>query len=859
MLNKITSTWRILRPWVKIVIIGFLLLLFLFLSYLTMRAIVAFEVLEELPSKNELAQIQNPYASELYSADGQIFGRFYSENRSPLKPEDLNESYISALLATEDIRFLDHNGVDNRSLLRVLIKTILLQKESSGGGSTITQQLVKNIYPRKKYRIFSTVINKFREMEIARRLEDIYNKEEILVLYSNTISYGERAFGLSTAARRFFNKVPKDLVLEEAALLVGLLKATSSYSPRRYPERAKQRRNVVISQLARYNFITDSEKVRLSNLPIELNYQSPNKDFEFAGYFKQHVKQEFNKWKTIVSKPDGSEYNLYRDGLKIYTTVDHNLQIAAEQVMQEHMQELQSIFEKSWKGGNIFGRSTKIIDDHIKRNPEYKALLAAGKSKEEALEQFKLKFKRELWTWEGQETKMLSKIDSIKHYLSLLHGSMLAIEPKTGAIKAWVGGNDYGRFQYDNVMSARQVGSTFKPFVYLAALETGVEPCDLYENTLKTYPKYQDWTPKNSGGAYGGYVTVQEALMKSMNTVSVQVLFDTGIPDAIAMSKKLGINSTLNEVPSIVLGTSDITLYEMVQAYSTLANEGYRKDPTAISKITDKDGKVLFDLADYQDLGEQVVSSYSVKTLNSMLQNATLSGTGRRLYQQYDIKFPVSGKTGTTQNQSDGWFIGYNKDLAIGAWVGTEDRRIHFRNIGTGSGGRTALPLVAGLFEYANELNYIKNTSIDSQYLVICETILGDEILADNITDSTGIAVNTLPKVESKNDLPPARPSPSKENKTLPTSSTSKRKPNTFPAPPPRSSKRNGKIGRRFANSQQKKINTFNSLLPQQSTNKGKSKKAERLNAFKAAKRQWELRFDALERETQSGVSTGNN
>jgi len=647
-LNKIISTWRILRPWVKITLIGgFLLLLLPILTYQIFRGLIAFEVVDELPTKQELAQIQNPYGSELYSANGQIIGRFYSENRSPLKAADLNEFYRSALFATEDIRFFEHNGVDTRSLLRVLFKTILLRKEASGGGSTLTQQLVKNLYPRKTYRYFSTVFNKFREMEIARRLEKVYSKEEILVLYSNTISFGERAFGLPTAARRFFNKSPKDLSLQEASLLVGLLKATSSYSPRRFPERAKQRRNVVFAQLARYEFIEDSTSLRLSELPIQLNYQSPSEQLEFAGYFKQHVKQEFNKWNTLNSQLKGTQYNLYRDGLKIYTTIDHNLQIAAEQVMQDHMRELQQIFEKSWKGSNMFGKSTKIIDDQIIKNPQYKALLAAGKNKKEARHKFTLKSKKEIWTWEGKETKMISKIDSIKHYLGLLHASVLAIAPKTGMIKAWIGGNDYSRFQYDHVMGARQVGSTFKPIVYLAALESGIEPCDLYENSLRTYSDYQNWTPRNAGGKYGGLMTVQEALMNSTNTVSVQVLFDTGIPQAVNMSRKLGVNSSLNEVPSIVLGTSDITLYEMVKAYSTLANDGYRVDPTAITKITDKDDNVLFDLADYQDLGEQVVTPSSVKTLNSMLQNATLFGTGRRLYAQYDIKFPVSGKTGT--------------------------------------------------------------------------------------------------------------------------------------------------------------------------------------------------------------------
>ena len=863
-MNKILATWRILRPWVKItIIIGLLLLLLPILTYQIFKGLVSFEVADELPTKQELAQIKNPYGSELYAADGQIIGRFYAENRSPLKPEDLNEFYKSALLATEDIRFFDHDGVDTRSLFRVIFKTILLQKEASGGGSTLTQQLAKNLYPRRKYRYFSTVFNKFREMEIARRLEEIYSKEEILVLYSNTISFGERAFGLPTAARRFFNKTPKELTLEESSLLVGLLKATSSYSPRRFPERAKQRRNVVFAQLARYEFIDDSTKVRLSDLPIQLDYQSPSEHLEFAGYFKQHVKQEFNKWNAFNTDLKGTSYNLYRDGLKIYTTIDHNLQIAAEQVMKDHMSKLQNIFETSWKGGNLYGKNASIVDDQVKKHPTYKALLAAGKTEKEAHHQFTLKSKKELWTWEGRETKMISTIDSLKHYLSLLHGSVLAIEPKSGAIKAWVGGNDYSRFQYDHIMGARQVGSTFKPIVYLAALEAGIEPCDQYENSLRTYSDYQNWTPRNAGGKYGGYLTVQEALMQSTNTVSVQVLFDTGISEAIDMSRKLGVNSRLNEVPSIVLGTSDITLYEMVKAYSTLANDGYRVDPTAITKITDKDGKILFDIANYRDIGEQVVDPTYVKTLNGMLQNATLFGTGRRLYSQYDIKFPISGKTGTTQNQSDGWFIGYNPDLAIGAWVGTEDRRIHFRNISTGSGGRTALPLVGGLFEYAKELNYIKTTEVDSQYFVVCEPLLEEE--TDSMTLPTDVALEEnatptsktqglpLPPSNTERRAEPSLPSPKADNTPPSTVPQTQERRTTFPAPPPRASKRTGKLGKRFTDGTKSKTPaTFQSLIRKEFDNV-ETEKAKRLKAFNDARRKWELQLNNLKKEANTG------
>ncbi len=816
------STWK------KILIAVGIFVTLLLVVFLFCRALVSFEIIDDLPSKTELAQIQNPYASQLYSKDGKLIGKFYAENRAPLKEEDLNFFYKGALLATEDIRFYKHNGVDNRGLLRVLVKTILLQNASSGGGSTITQQLAKNLYPRKRYPYISTVFNKFREMEIAKRLEDVYSKEQILVLYSNTISFGERAFGLHTAAKRFFNKVPKDLLLEEAATLVGLLKATSSYSPRRNPERAKSRRNVVLSQMEKYEFITKQTEEQIAGIPLVLDYQAPNNQVEFAGYFKQHVKTEFQKWASFTSKPNGSKYDIYRDGLKIYTSIDHQLQIAAEQVMHSHMRKLQDIFEKSWEGGKMFGSTTAIIDNQINKHPEYIALLEAGKSKQEALDVFTARDRRKVWSWEGTDSEFYTKIDSIKHYLSLLHTGMLAIETNTGAIKAWVGGNDFRKFKYDNVTSRRQVGSTFKPFVYLAAIDKGVQPCDLYENELRTYADHQNWTPKNSGDKYGGYMTVQDALTNSVNTVSVQILFDTGIPDVVEISRKLGIDSKLNEVPSIVLGTSDISLYEMVKAYSTLANEGMRNEPTAIVKIVDRHGNVLFDHSDYEHLGEQVVDADAIKTLNGMLQNATLYGTSKRLYQQFDIDFPVMGKTGTTQNQSDGWFIGYNKDLTIGAWVGTQDRRMHFRTIGTGSGGRTAMPLVAALFEYADTKKYIKNKTIDTTYLVTCDLLYEEEeeVLAEVPVEE--IKEPVLDKVKTK------------PNASDPVASR------RFPAPPPRnrnSRKKQRKEKRRLLGAKLKNLGSkFRNVVDKEKT--------KRLNEYDDARKKWELRFQELEQES---------
>ena len=671
---------------------------------LSLYTAVQLEWIDELPTEKDLQNISNPMASEIYAGDSILIGKFFSENRSKLEFFQLNDFYKDALIATEDIRFYKHRGVDYQSLVRVFFKSILLQREGSGGGSTLTQQLVKNLFPRKKYKLGSTVLNKFREMAIARKLEKIYNKEEIIVLYSNTVSFGEGAYGLNTAAKRFFNKKPENLLLEEAATLVGMLKATTFYSPRKNPERARKRRNVVLSQMAKYDFIKESTAEEISKLPLHLNYQSLAETNEFARYFKQFIKREFNEWSRVRSKDDGSKYNLYRDGLKIYTSLDFDMQVVAEQTMVQHMAQLQKLFDESWKGGKKYGSGTRIIDDYILRDPYYKALKASGSSNSEALNQFTTHEMRRLWTWDGYEQQSTTKIDSIKHYLSLLHAGILAAEPSTGQIKIYVGGNDYARFQWDNVVSPRQAGSAFKPIVYLAALEGGVGACDYYKNELRTYSDYQDWTPKNANEEYGGYMPVFQALTHSVNTVSVQLLFDASIPKVVQVARELGVESPLSEFPSIVLGTSDVSLFEMVQVYSVLANRGEKIPLKGIVRIEDSNGNILFDMGELsEEMIDTDIDPEKIDTLNAILNNVTKSGTGRRLYSGFDIPQTVSGKTGTTQNQSDGWFIGFTNDLVVGAWVGAQDRRIHFRNLSTGAGGRTALPLVGAIFEYAND------------------------------------------------------------------------------------------------------------------------------------------------------------
>lgn len=698
--------------WKKItaIVIAFPLILVLLLLLL-----VRFGGIGDLPTAEEMAQIKNPESSSLLDQEGQLIAEYYIENRTNVELENISQFFLDGLIATEDVRFYRHSGIDYRSLMRVAIKSILLQRESSGGGSTLTQQLVKNVFKRKSYGILSMPINKVSEIIAAHRLENIYSKDEILKLYINTVSFGERAFGINTAANRFFNKSPKDLSLSEAATLVGILKAPSYYSPRRFPERAQRRRNIVLSQMEKYEYLTEEEMSATKKDTLSLQYMSP-KGERLIAYAKNQVKKEFNSIKSEFLKADGTEYNLYTDGLKVYTTLDKQLQRDAENIISSTMPKVQKQFFDGWKNSSPFKGSTRTIDDQIHKHSLYKRLKAEGKSSKEIIEPFTIKENRRVWTWNGYEEKNITIIDSIKHYLTLLQSGMMAVDPNDGAIKVWVGGNDYGEFQFDNVSSARQVGSTFKPITYLTALEKGIDPCEFYPNELRTYADYKDWTPGNAGGEYGGSYSLQGALAHSVNTVSVQLILEMGVGTVVERAYDLGIESKLPKVPSIVLGTADVSMVEMMKVYSVFANGGKTIEPYIISRIENYKGEVLYEKTPFES--EQVVEPEIAARMIKMLQGGTEYGSGRRM-KSYGLPVHVAGKTGTTQNQSDGWFIGASPNLVAGAWVGTDDRRIHFRNLSTGSGGRTALPLVGQLYKKAYSGKRIEPMPFDTSALVI--------------------------------------------------------------------------------------------------------------------------------------------
>ncbi len=675
---------------IKLGLFGFFLLIILF-------ALVYAGTFGQLPDSAALIKIKEPVASEVYSKDNKLLGRYYVENRSNVKFKEISPNVINALVATEDVRFYEHRGIDEWALLRVVVKTIFMVDRSAGGGSTLSQQVVKNIFGRKNYGPLTIPISKIRESIIAYRLEKLYSKEEILTLYLNTVPFGENTYGIETAAERFFSTTPAKLTVSQAATLVGLLKANNYYNPHKNPERSLQRRNVVISQMLKYKYITSQQAAKYMKEPLGLKYNYLVYNTGLAAYFRELIRPQLEEWCLGNNKPDGTPYNLYTDGLKIITTIDSRMQKYAELSMQERMKELQATFEKHWQGKYPWGKNTQILERAMKRSDRYKRMKEAGKSQTEIAEAFRKPLSMKLFSWTGEKSVNISPMDSIKYMLTLLHCGFIAIEPETGDIKAWIGGDDFRYFQYDHVLSRRQVGSAFKPIVYASALEQGLPPDKYYANQKITYPEYQNWSPSNSDDQYGGYYSLEGALCKSVNTVSVQVLVESGIPEAVRLAKAMGIDADLPEVPSLALGVADISLLDMAKAYCCLDNQGKIVAPNYILRIEDGNGKILKKFVPSDDQKE-VLSPENARIITHFLKSVVNEGTGSEIRSLYKVQGDFAGKTGTTQNYADGWFMGYTPDLVTGCWVGGEEPSIHFRNIALGRGGYTALPIVGKFF-----------------------------------------------------------------------------------------------------------------------------------------------------------------
>lgn len=666
-----------------------------------------------LPTFEELENPQTNLATEVISADGVTIGKYATENRTPIKYKELPENLVQALVATEDERFYEHSGIDFKGFARAVIKL-----GRDGGASTITQQLAKNLFTKRASRnIFKRIGQKMKEWVVSVKLERQYTKQEIIAMYLNTQDFIFNAVGIRSAARIYFGKEAKDLDVQESAILVAMLKNPRQYNPNREisKDKSRRRRNVVFFQMAKNGFLTQSEKDSLQLLPLKINYTPESHDEGYATYFRTHLQKIMRNWVEKNPKPNGEEYDIFKDGLKIYVTIDSRMQQYAEEAVKEHMANLQTYFFREQKRNrtapfyDIERDQIRGILTRAKKNSErYKRLKIAGVSSKRIDSIFNAKTKMNVFSWRGNIDTIMSPMDSIKYYKHFLRSGLVSIEPQTGHIKAWVGGIDNKHFKYDAVaQQKRQVGSTFKPFVYATAIDQlRKSPCDMLPNTPYTIPKGkygipEEWTPRNSQEKYGGMMTLKDALATSTNVVTANLIDQVAPENVVRLAKSAGIETEIQANPSIALGAVDLSLLEMTSAYSTFANKGLRVKPMIITRIEDKNGTVL---KDFIPKTKEVISEESAYVILKLLEGVADSGSGIRLRSSFTSSgkastgFPykftnaIAGKTGTTQNQSDGWFMGIVPNLVTGVWTGGEDRATHFAGITYGQGANMSLP-----------------------------------------------------------------------------------------------------------------------------------------------------------------------
>ena len=659
-----------------------------------------------MPSFEELENPRSLQASEVLSDDGQTLGYIGLENRSNVTYDQISPNLINALIATEDVRFHRHSGIDIRSLGRVLFKTLVGGNRSSGGGSTITQQLAKNLFPREHKSKVGTVFSKFKEWVVAVKLEHNYSKQEILAMYFNTVDFGSNAYGIKTACKTFFDKQPSELDVDEAAILVGLLKAPSTYSPVRHPDNSLARRNTVLSQMNRYDYLSDEDLAKYQAKPIDMSRYSPQSHNDgIATYLREYLRTYMKDWCKHHRKPNGEYYNVHKDGLKIYTTIDSRMQRYAEQAVREHFsKEIQPAFERELKNrkGNPFCDITKeqeekFLTQAMRQSDRYRALKDAGMSQKEIRAAFDEKVSMRVFSWQGIKDTTMTPWDSLIYCKKFLNAGLMSVEPGTGYVRAYVGGINYRYFKYDNVQSHRQVGSTFKPFVYTMALQDlGMYPCTEVPNSEVCFEVWgqPDWCPKNSSHEREGeMVTLKWALAHSINWVSAYLMKQGSPEQVVNIARKMGVRSPIDVVPAIAVGTPEITVYEMAGAMATYANKGEYVEPIFVSRIEDNKGMVL---ERFTAKRSQALNEATAYMMLELMKGVVQSGTGVRLNYKYGLnKYTtnIAGKTGTTQNNSDCWFVGITPKLATAVWTGGELRSIHFRNMTYGQGAAMALPI----------------------------------------------------------------------------------------------------------------------------------------------------------------------
>ena len=690
----------------KYLIIFWLLILVGVLSVVLLFWSISSGKLGYMPTFEELENPKSSLASEVYSDDNVLLGKYYVENRSKVNYRDLDTNLVSALVATEDIRYYDHSGIDFRALLRAVYGAVL--GNNRGGGSTITQQFAKLLFhERSKSDKIKTILQKLNEWVIAVRLEQRYSKEEIIAMYLNKFDFVNHAVGIKSAAKIYFNTTPDSLKLDEAAILVGMLKNPALFNPRRRPDTVRFRRNVVLGQMYKYQFISKEIFDSVKQLPIDMSRFGHQDHLSgMATYFREHLRGELKKWCREHLKPDGTPYNLYKDGLRIFTTLDSKLQRYAEEAVTEHIGgKLQADFFRRWKGypnapfffeNNAKKEIAKLMGQAMRRSERYRKLKKAGISKDSIRKNFNEQIPMKIFSWKGDIDTLMSPMDSIRYYKFFLRAGLMSMEPSTGYVKAYVGGINYKHFKYDHVTQAkRQVGSTFKPFLYTLAMQNGLSPCTKFPNSqpIIYLEDGNTWEPRNSSSNdIGTEITLKYALATSNNWISGHLIKRFSPQSVVKVARKMGVTSFLDPVPAIVLGTPDLALYEMVGAMNTFANKGVFIKPVFITRIEDKNGNIIEAFVPEQ---QEAMSEETAFLMLEVLKGVVRYGTGIRLRLTYKFENPIAGKTGTTNNHSDGWFMGITPELTTGIWVGCEDRAAHFRTITYGQGANMALPIWA--------------------------------------------------------------------------------------------------------------------------------------------------------------------
>jgi len=678
-------------------------------SFVGLIAAIASGWFGELPPIEELENPKTYLASEVYADDGSVLGKYYLQNRSNANFEDLSSNLINALVSTEDVRFYNHSGIDNNRLFTIVIYNLMGKRQ---GGSTITQQLAKNLFPRKRFKsIHEKVITKLQEWITAILIEQRYTKEEILTMYFNTVEFGGNSFGIKSASKTFFGKSPKDLSIPESAMLVGMLKAITKFNPVINPANALSRRNTVLNQMEKNEVISAEECASMKAKPIELNYNEEDHNEGLATYFRETLRLELLDWCAE------NGYNLYKDGLKIYTTINPQLQQMAEETVVEQMKDIQAKFYAHWKGREPWGEFKELITASMKRSDRYRILKEMGLDQDAILANFNEPVKMKVYSMtRGEVDTVMTPMDSLKYYKYFAQCGLMSMDPISGRIKAWVGGHNYNYFKYDhvNVTAKRQVGSTFKPFVYTLAVDNGTSPCTVVPNKPVVFEDFNDWAPQNADNTYNDpEMSLFRGLQFSVNNIVLYLmkqLGPNGPKSVVELVRKLGITSNLEPYPSIALGTSDVSIYEMVGAFSAYANKGVWLKPVYLLSISDKNGNTIYE---NKPVSQEALSEQTAYVMCKMMERVTAHGTAAKVKYMYQIPGAVGGKTGTTQNYSDGWFIGITPSLVSGCWVGWEDRAIHFRTMDLGSGSAMAMPIWAnymkkvvakpGLFKVVNE------------------------------------------------------------------------------------------------------------------------------------------------------------